>query len=224
MNKKYWFLLFGLILVGNLIGIQQDNTIIQSFTKPLIILAIIGYFSSQIVNIVKGLSKWVLAALLFSWIGDILLMFDERGEIFFLLGLSSFLIAHIFYIVFFHQVRTREKVKNNTWMVVAVVVYYAALISLLSAHLGDMKVPVLIYGVVISFMFMLALHMLFIKNNVAGKWMMLGALLFVMSDSILAINRFYQAFEMAGILIMITYGIAQLFIVEGAIRYLRVKI
>ena len=72
------------------------------------------------------------------------------------------------------------------------------LISWLSPYLGDMKLPVRIYGIVISFMFMLAMHMLFIKNKTAGKWMMIGALLFVISDSVLAINKFYQSFEAAG--------------------------
>ena len=47
--------------------------------------------------------------------------------------------------------------------------------------------------------------------------MMTGALLFVISDSVLAINKFYQSFELAGIVIMLTYGFAQLFIIEGAI-------
>ena len=76
------------------------------------------------------------------------------------------------------------------------------------------------YAVVISFMFMLAMHMLFSKNKNAGLWMMAGALLFVISDSVLAINKFYQSFEMAGIVVMITYGLAQFFITEGAVRYI----
>jgi uncharacterized membrane protein YhhN len=83
-----------------------------------------------------------------------------------------------------------------------------------------MKIPVLVYGVVISVMFLLALHMLFIKNREAGKMMMLGALLFIVSDSILAINKFYQPFEYAGIAIMLSYGIAQLLITLGAVRYI----
>jgi uncharacterized membrane protein YhhN len=94
------------------------------------------------------------------------------------------------------------------------------LIILLSPYLGDMKLPVRIYGIVISFMFMLAMHMLFIKNKTAGRFMMTGALLFVISDSVLAINKFYQPFEAAGMVIMLTYGLAQLFIVEGSIRYM----
>ena len=111
-------------------------------------------------------------------------------------------------------------VKGNPWLLVIVVIYYAALISWLSPYLADMKIPVRVYGIVISFMFMLAMHMLFIKNKKAGKWMMGGALLFVVSDSVLAINKFYHPFESAGLIIMITYGLAQLFIVKGAIDYI----
>jgi uncharacterized membrane protein YhhN len=220
MKKKYWFLLFAVILIGDLVGIQLQNKEIQIFFKPLIIPALIGYLDSRLLSITKGLSKWILGALLFSLAGDALLMFEEKDSIFFLLGLSCFLLAHIFYIVFFHHVRLKEKVKGNPWLLVVVVIYYAALITLLSPYLGDMKIPVLVYGIVISFMFMLAMHMLFIKNKAAGKWMMFGALLFVISDSVLAINKFYSSFEGAGIFIMLTYGLAQLFIVEGAARYI----
>jgi uncharacterized membrane protein YhhN len=220
MKKKYWILLFAAILIGDLVGIQLQNKEIQFFFKPLIVPVLIGYFDSQLLSITKGLSKWILGALFFSLAGDALLMFEEKNSIFFLLGLSSFLLAHIFYIVFFHHVRVREKVKGNPWLLLVVVIYYAALIMLLSPYLADMKIPVLVYGIVISFMFMLAMHMLFIENKQAGQWMMIGALLFVMSDSILAINKFYQSFEVAGILIMLTYGLAQLFIVEGAARYM----
>lgn len=221
MSKKYWILLFAVILIGDIIGIQLKNELLQFICKPLIIPAIIGYFDSQVKIITKGHAKWVLLALLFSLLGDALLMFQEKNSIFFLLGLSAFLIAHIFYIVFFHKVRVSENVKGNPWLLVVVVIYYAGLINLLSPYLADMKIPVLIYGVVISFMFMLAMHMLFIKNKPAGQWMMVGALLFVMSDSILAINKFYQPFEAAGVLIMLTYGLAQFFIVQGAIKYIR---
>jgi uncharacterized membrane protein YhhN len=83
-----------------------------------------------------------------------------------------------------------------------------------------MKLAVRIYGIVISFMFVLAMHMLYVKNKMAGNWMFFGALLFVISDSTLAVNKFYHSFEGSGIIIMLTYGLAQLFIIEGAIRYI----
>src|SRR5258705_9878837 len=221
MKKYFWVILFGAVLAANLADRPFNNGQLEYYFKPLLIAALAGYFISQTNKIVTSLKKWILLALFFSWAGDVLLMFEPKDKIFFLLGLSSFLLAHIFYIVFFHVVRVREKVKANPWLLVVVVIYYAVLINLLSPYLADMKIPVLVYGIVISFMFMLAMHMLFVKNRTAGKWMMFGALLFVVSDSVLAINKFYQSFEAAGVLIMLTYGLAQLFIVEGAVRYIR---
>jgi uncharacterized membrane protein YhhN len=220
MKEKHWILLFVIVLVGDIVGVQLDNVLLQTIFKPLIIPVLIGYFDSQVKSITTGIAKWVLFALIFSLAGDVLLMFQAMKEIFFLLGLASFLIAHIFYIIFFHHVRIRENVKSNPWLLVIVVVYYAALISWLSPFLGEMKLPVRIYGIVISIMFMLAMHMQSIKNKIAGNWMMWGALLFVISDSVLAINKFYQPFEAANVIIMLTYGLAQLFIVKGAASYI----
>ncbi len=220
MKEKHWIFLFVIVLTGDIVGVQLDNTLLQTIFKPLIIPVLVGYFGLQVKSITTGITKWVLFALIFSLAGDVLLMFQGKKEIFFLLGLASFLIAHIFYIIFFHHVRVRENVKSNPWLLVIVVVYYAALISWLSPYLGEMKLPVRIYGIIISIMFMLAMHMLSIKNKIAGSWMLWGALLFVVSDSVLAINKFYQPFEAANVIIMLTYGLAQLFIVKGAANYI----
>jgi len=220
VKKQTRIVLFAVALITNIIGGLFKDRLIDYISKPLIVLLLAGYFLSQTNTVHSRLKKWILLALFFSWSGDVLLMFQQNDPLFFLLGLSSFLIAHIFYIIFFHQVRIKENVKGNVWLLLIVVIYYAALIILLSPYLGDMKLPVRVYGIVISFMFMLAMHMLFIKNKIAGQWMMGGALLFVISDSTLAINKFYQAFQVAGIVIMLTYGLAQLFIVEGVGRYI----
>ncbi len=220
MKQQSWLILFLIVLAIHLAGIQLDNETMQYGSKPLLVPLLMGYFLFQPSTTASSLKKWILLALLFSWAGDILLIFVPKDDIFFLLGLASFLLAHIFYIIFFHQVRVREGVKGNPWLLVIVVIYYGALISWLSPYLLDMKIPVRIYGIVISFMFMLAMHMLFIKNKQSGKWMLGGALLFVISDSVLAINKFYTSFEGAGIIIMLTYGLAQLFIVKGAINYI----
>jgi uncharacterized membrane protein YhhN len=220
MKQKHWVLLFIIFLAGDIAGVQLNSSLLQMICKPVIIPALIGYLDSEVKTITKGLPTWVLLALLFSWLGDVLLMFQDKNENFFLFGLSAFLLAHVFYITFFHKIRIREGIKPNIFWLLIVVAYYAGLISWLSPYLGEMKLPVRIYGIVISIMFMLAMHLLSIKNKIAGKWMMCGALLFVISDSVLAINKFYQPFEAANVIIMLTYGLAQLFIVKGAASYI----
>ena len=198
MNKRSWLFFFAFSLIVNSTGGLLENEWIEFISKPLIIISLALYFIFQTKFYSFSLKKWILLALLFSWTGDVLLMFHQNDQLFFLLGLSAFLVAHIFYIVFFHLIRVRERLKSNLLLLLVVVIYYAMLIGFLSPYLGDMKLLVRIYGIVISFMFLLAMHMLFIKNKIAGRLMMMGASLFVISDSILAINKFYQPFEMAG--------------------------
>ncbi|MEI9947053.1 MAG: lysoplasmalogenase [Chitinophagaceae bacterium] len=220
MNKNPWIIFFVIALAANISGVLLHHETVQFVSKPFIIITLAGYFITSIKGISDKLTTWVLLALLFSWLGDVLLLFESKNSLFFLLGLSAFLLAHIFYIIFFHKIRFNESIAGKWWLLLIVVVYYALLLSILSPYLGSMKIPVRIYGVVISFMFMLAMHMLFLKNKRTGLLMMIGAFLFVVSDSVLAINKFYYSFEIAGVVIMLTYGAAQFFIVEGAIKYI----
>lgn len=212
--------IFLIVLIGDLAGIQLGNELLQYIFKPLIVPAVAMIFLSQVGTQLKNLQLLILGGLFFSWLGDILLMFVPRNDLFFLLGLSSFLVAHIFYILFFHKLKTREGIGSNAWLLVIVAVYYATLIVLLGDKPGEMEWPVRVYGIVISFMMLLALHMTRLSDRRAGRMMMSGAILFVLSDSVLAINKFYQPFEGAGLIIMVTYAFAQLMIAEGAARYL----
>ena len=79
-----------------------------------------------------------------------------------------------------------------------------------------MKVPVVVYGAVISAMFFVALQLLFYKSK-ASRQIILGAVLFVISDSVLAFNKFYSSFNNAGLVIMLTYTFAQYFITKGIV-------
>jgi uncharacterized membrane protein YhhN len=132
----------------------------------------------------------------------------------------AFLIAHIFYILFYENVIRKDGIRKNYWWFLPVIIYYIALIYILSPNLGDMKLPVRIYGIVISYMLIQALQTGGIKDHGAATLMIAGAFLFITSDSILAINKFYESFKYAGIAIMLTYGIAQFLITLGAVRYI----
>jgi uncharacterized membrane protein YhhN len=218
--KKSQILVFLLILIADIIVVSLGFETGEFIFKPLICIWLMACFVLQTREIQSDLKRWLLAGLLLSWMGDVLLIFAGYDAIYFLLGLSAFLIAHIFYILLFHFIRLKENIKSRWWLVLPVVVYYGFIISLLGPSLGDMRLPVRVYGIIISFMLMLGSHMIYSTKKVAGYFIFSGALLFVISDSILAINKFYQSFELAGLLIMLTYGLAQLFITVGVIRYL----
>lgn len=220
-KKKFWLTLFLLALLGDIIGILAGNETLQFFLKPLIIPSLIIYFFASVNRRNKILRNLIVSALFFSWVGDVLLMFQDEKALFFMLGLVSFLIAHLFYIAFFFKVKAIEQYKTSFPLLILVIAYYAGLIIWLTPFLGDMKIPVWVYGIVISTMLMLALHMHPIRTGHAGMLMVVGAVLFVISDSVLAVNKFYSSFKWAGVIIMLTYGFAQLFIVKGAYIYLQ---
>jgi len=220
MKKTIWIILFGLVLLIDLVAVYLNNEPLQFITNPLLMPLLAIYLLLQTSSATSGLKAWIFLALFFSWVGDMLLLFDERGPNFFLFGLSAFLVAQVFYIIFFHNIRMREYIRGNALLLLLVIVYYSILINVLSPYLGNMKLPVRIYGVVLSFMVMLAMHTMLGKNKKAALWMTMGAILFVVSDSLLAFNKFFSPFNNAGVIIMLTYGLAQLFITEGAVRYI----
>lgn len=223
MNNKAWIGLYLFTLIVHLAAPSLPVPYLEMVSKALLMIVLLNWFIAATNDLSSALKKWITGAICFSWLGDVLLLFQGRDALFFMLGLAAFLIAHIFYIIFFQSIKTNEKVASRNWLLIPVFLYYATLITILYPHLAAMKVPVTAYGIVISCMLLLALHMLFIKEKKAGQWIAAGAVLFIASDSVLAINKFYQPFQKAGIIIMITYGLAQLFIIAGAIQYLRKK-
>jgi len=165
--------------------------------------------------------KWLLAALLFSWVGDCFLLFTEQGQLYFILGLVAFLIAHIFLIVLF----TKQKSDNQSfrkglfWLGVAVAtLYLVSILSLLLPSLGDLTFPVIIYALTITIMLKTALKGIFDWKQNSKYIVLIGAAFFVTSDSILAINKFHAPLPLASFWIMLTYLMAQFFITDGIVK------
>jgi uncharacterized membrane protein YhhN len=217
---NYRVIFFFLILIAELVSEGVQNKIAEYVFKPLIVIWLMAWFILQARAFRSPFKKWIILGLLFSWAGDVLLMFQDDNPVFFLLGLSSFLVAHIFYIILFHFIRINESIRGRWFLLLIVAMYFTVINYILSPYLREMNLPVRIYAVVISIMFLLATHMLFIKNKIAGLFMMTGAMCFIISDSLLALNKFYYSFPMAGIFVMATYGLAQFLITYGASRYI----
>ena len=122
--KKSWLLVFALALITDLIGVYLKNEILIYVAKPLVVIALIFYFLSSTTGINSGLKKFITGALCFSWLGDVLLMFELFDKKYFLFGLVAFLIAHIFYIIFFKKVLADEKLKLKWPLIVLLLMYY----------------------------------------------------------------------------------------------------
>ncbi len=170
--------------------------------------------------------KILLLALTFSWIGDCILLFSDKGEMYFILGLVAFLLSHLVYIgVFSKQIKT--EIYTNTfafWSGIGVILLYLiSMISLLIADLGDLKIPVIGYAITISVMLLFAFKGSLNWQKPANYYILIGAILFVSSDSILAINKFHTDIPLASFWIMITYLTAQFFITMGILQLNKIK-
>jgi len=207
-------IIYTLILIFELIF---DNTeSLKSFhyiTKPLLVSSLIIFFLKQHPQHDSNTKKFVLSALIFSLLGDIFLMFTETNSLFFTGGLLAFLTAHVMYILVF--LKKRNNTKKALQFMLLLLVYAIGLFYFLKDGLGDLFIPVIIYMFVILMMVTTA----FLREGSVTKnsyiLVFLGAVFFITSDSLLALNKFYSPLPLSGIWIMTTYSIAQLFIVLG---------
>jgi len=147
----------------------------------------------------------VLLGLLFSLGGDIALMFKDNRQAF-MLGLVSFLVAHVIYTLVFTLLG--QPAPWDWLSAVLLLVVGAFIFRLLFPNLGSMKVPVIVYILVISLMVHQALTTfsspLF---SPAQAWMVaIGALLFYFSDLVLALNRFCIPFKYHRMSLSLYYG------------------
>lgn len=190
------------------------------FTKPLLMVGLMIYFNNEVPKTV--LSKFVNAALFLSLLGDVFLIFSKAQPIFFLLGLASFLLAHLIYIFLnLNLVDTEDRKLKFRWHDLLFGFYGLVIFQQIKPGLGDMMIPALLYTIVICIMGITASKRWGKTDKASFWWIMIGAFLFIISDSILAINQFGTPFPQAGFLIMLTYIIAQFMIVRGIVEFIK---
>ena len=202
---------------------RETAPLFHYVTKPLIVLSLLVFYLIH-ARIREGLLRYVIPlALFFSLMGDVFLMF--LGERFFLLGLSSFLLAHVCYILAFGHMHNRSGerplLRRKPWLIFFFVFYLAMLMLLIYPGLGPMRAPVVVYSIVILTMSLMALNRWKRVPQDSFSWVFFGALLFMLSDSLIAITRFGFPIPFSQTWIMLTYMAAQYLIVAGMLRQIR---
>jgi len=214
--KRFLPVFFLAIMLAYIIAGIWQNQLLQLFTKPLLIPLLMLWVWLN-VAFTKNRSL-ILAALFFSFAGDVFLLFEYKNPALFIPGLVSFLLTHILYIVYFLSLPNGKKslLKTAPYLGLLVLAYGVALIYILSPSLGALKVPVVIYAVVIMSMLLASLHIYYRVSKTAGGLFIAGACFFVLSDTLLAFNKFHSPLAFP-FLIMLTYCMAQYFIGNGFI-------
>ncbi len=189
------------------------------FIKPSITISLMIFFVYN--SELRGrFAKLILMGLLFGLFGDVFLMLVNQYPSFFLYGLISFLIGHAFYIAAFYidyKWKTNIEKKAN-WLAFIFFSFYAIVFySYIRPYLGEMKIPVMAYTFVITLMAIMAVNRKGRVSNASFKLVFYGALLFLISDTLLAFKTFVLPFKYSGMLIMFTYMLSQYLIVMGSL-------
>lgn len=209
MNKKLFFYLFLLVSLADVVSIITMNYQLRYVVKPLILTSLLLLY---FVSAVKVNRQYVIALIL-CLLGDVFLLFSGKQN--FILGLASFLLGHVFYIIIL--AKKSEKILPRLFLqaLIPFAIVFITLISVLFKSLDGMLLPVIIYGTIICTMGTFALyHYLKIKNN-SSLLFLIGSSFFILSDSILAINKFLMPKHILAILVMITYILAQYLICKA---------
>lgn len=187
--------LFGIIYI---FLIPAEPVIVKLSFKVVPMLLIIWLASLQKAPPNTRLKNWLLLGLLFCMIGDATLQW-------FLIGLSSFLIGHICYIVAFIQLKERVIAKPAASLLL---LYGGFMIFWIAGTVFKSGDLILAIAVVAYITVILTMGWTAIQTNT--KFAIIGALSFIFSDSILSINMFITDIPFSHALIMVSYYGAQL--------------
>lgn len=201
---KFLYSFLSLLFLADLFFIYLDKTNFRFISKNSLMPVLLFTYLSEAKSHQIKLDLFFVLGLIFSFLGDFFLLLKSG----FLLGLGSFLLAHIFYIISFKK---RSLSRVSVGVIVVLLLYLVLLISFLFPHLKEMKIPVIIYGIIIS-------TMLYFSIKTQEKLLIVGALFFVISDSVLSVNLFVSSSLLLNLLVMITYVLAQVLLVKGILK------
>ncbi len=216
--NRYFIVAFVVLSVIHLAAAFFNSAGWQIFSKPLLVPALIGYYVFARSN--RPLSLAFVLALFFCWVGDVLLLFDA----YFLPGLLAFLVGHLLYIVTWRHHCNASSADTLTAlqrlrMALPVILFASGIVVVLYPRLGNLQVPVMLYAGVLGYMVLQALFRYGRTPVTSFVLVFAGSVLFMLSDSILAFNKFVQPVAHGNFWIMLTYAVAQFLLVTGILRH-----
>ena len=188
-------------------------TVLSEEGSPGLTLGLLAGIALAIETPLSPLYRWlVIVGLLCSLAGDVFLMLP--GERYFIFGLAAFLLAHLFYIAAW---RSRGDFGFTWWLALLYVAYMVTLLYLLWPHIDATRIPVIVYAAVLMVMGWQAAELWLTWRDWSALAAMLGAVLFMLSDSTLAVNKFGTPMAQSSVIVMSTDWAAQL-LIAGSVR------
>ena len=211
--KPDWRVLYAVTAVVMLAGLALDLKPLYIVAKPLLMVMLLLHFLTYS----QTFPAWrhlVTMALVFSWAGDVFLISAD----WFVAGLAAFLVAHVFYIAAYQKTGAGDG-NLQPLVVLLFTLYGGFLLWFIYPGLHAMKAPVIAYALVLLGMGVWAFKRKRGTSVTSFRLVAAGAVLFVLSDSLIAVNRFATAIPAERILVMSVYLTAQYLIVQGLIQH-----
>lgn len=207
-NKTIFYFALGIInIVSGILDIEWLNYV----SKPLLMISLFFFYFQKVKQNMKISDKIMLVSLIFSCLGDTFLMFQGKNPQFFLLGLGSFLVAQLAYSGVFKPLGVTSYNKRFPF-----IIYGFLFVLLLSNKIPKgFMLPISAYAPAIMWMGITAAERQ--TNQKSYLFVLIGAILFIISDSLIAVNKFAFSIPLSGLWIMATYIAAQYLIVEGVL-------
>lgn len=225
MKSKLFLILFAIAVIGIFSGIALHEKWLDYIFKPLIMISLGGHFLMNAAKFESKIKFFALWAILFSLFGDTFLMFASKGPNFFIFGLGSFLVAQIGYIFLFRRLNMVEGIKpylaTKPFWLLLYIVYGAVIYILLFPNLDAvLKIAVFVYMSALLGMSVMAFNRKGIQSQISFNLVFAGSLLFVVSDTLIALNKFLAPIPADRFWVMSTYMAAQFLIVTGILKQL----
>jgi uncharacterized membrane protein YhhN len=190
----------------------------RMISKSLLLPLLLGYLVLAIgkTGVKQTTARWAIAALFFSWCGDLLLM--GEGTLFFLIGMVGFMLTHVSNMRFLLLVQPLRMSLNTIMGMAAATLAVGFFYYVLKDQLGSFLLPVVVYMCLIAVSWILSFNLLNHGDDMkkTAPFFIVGIGLFILSDAVLAYNKFFHLSNLLlDLLVMVSYGIAQLTITEG---------
>lgn len=207
-NETIFYFALGIInIASGILDIEWLNYL----SKPLLMISLFFFYFQKVKQNMNTSDKIMLVSLIFSCFGDTFLIFQGKNPQFFLLGLGSFLMAQLAYSGVFKPLGTTNYNKRFPF-----IIYGFLFVLLLSNNIPKgFMLPISAYAPAIMWMGITAAERQ--TNPKSYRFVLIGAILFIISDSLIAINKFALPIPLSGLWVMATYIAAQYLIVEGVL-------
>jgi uncharacterized membrane protein YhhN len=208
---------YAVVGLANVVGEALDLHTLVVVTKPLLMPLLLVWLV-VVVRPAGGFDialRWLGVGLAFAWFGDLLLM--GSGDLAFLGGIAGFLVMQVCYLLAFTSIPGPGLVRAWKIALAPYVLIWIAINLLVSAGVGTLRIPVMLYSAVALAMAVAALDLVIRVPRGLGWRVAWGALLFVLSDALIAVTAFgpLESTPATSALVMATYVVAQAMIVTG---------